>query len=102
MGSDTIQTLLYESRIEIKRLRARLLSEQKQRLDQFDFVKTYDAAKCKVEIDELKAINAELLAACEKALTCFPVTGDARFEPIAIQLSEAIKKANLATNHPKD
>ena len=66
MGSDTIQTLLYESRIEIKRLRARLLSEQKQRLDQFDFVKTYDAAKCKVEIDELKAINAELLAALEK------------------------------------
>jgi len=48
---------------EIKRLKSLWLSEQKQRLDQFNFMETYDAAKCKLEIDELKSINAELLAA---------------------------------------
>ena len=48
---------------EYERLKSLWLSEQKQRLDQFNFVKTYDAAKCKLEIDELKSINAELLAA---------------------------------------
>ena len=51
---------------EIKRLEALWLSEQKQRLDQFDLVKTYDAINCKLEIDELKEINAELLIALER------------------------------------
>ena len=57
---DEIQKLGAEN----ERLKALFESEQKQRLEQFEFTKIYDAAKCKVEIDELKATNAELITAC--------------------------------------
>ena len=50
---------------ECGRLRSNWLAEQKQRLDQFEFMEMYSADKAKVKIDRLTAINAELLAACE-------------------------------------